>query len=115
MAAGPVAPVEKPAPGRTRPLPETDPAIEPPWHVILLDDDTHTYDYVIEMLMTLFDHSLKTAFKMARTVDECGRVIVATVHQELAELRQEQIQTYGPDPRLRESKGSMGCVIEPAE
>jgi ATP-dependent Clp protease adaptor protein ClpS len=41
-------------------------------------------------------------------------VIVVTTHKELAELRQEQIQSYGADPRLPESTGSMRAVIEPA-
>jgi ATP-dependent Clp protease adaptor protein ClpS len=47
-------------------------------------------------------------------VDGSGRVIVATVHKELAELRQEQIQEYGPDPDIPESTGSMNADIEPA-
>ena len=27
-----------------------------PWHVVLLDDNQHTYDYVIEMLMAIFGY-----------------------------------------------------------
>lgn len=112
MAAAPPAPVRRPAQPATQVLSEPD--LEPPYHVILLDDDEHTYDYVIEMLRTIFSHSFETAFLMADKVNSEGRVIVATVHKELAELRLEQIREYGADPRLPESKGSMSAVIEPA-
>ncbi|MCB1225068.1 MAG: ATP-dependent Clp protease adaptor ClpS [Verrucomicrobiales bacterium] len=91
-------------------LPDTD----PPYHVILLDDDDHTYAYVIEMLMAIFGHEFHLAQTMAETVDHQGRVIVATVHRELAELRKEQIETYGPDPRISSSPGSMSAQIEAA-
>ena len=29
---------------------------QPPYNVVLLDDDDHTYAYVIEMLKALFGH-----------------------------------------------------------
>lgn len=112
MAGPPSAPLRRPARPQTQVL--TEPDLEPPYHVILLDDDEHTYDYVIEMLRSIFGHSFETAFLMADTVNSEGRVIVATVHKELAELRLEQIREFGADPRLPESKGSMSAVIEPA-
>lgn len=97
-------------PVQPKPLPDQ----EPPYHVILHDDDDHTYEYVIEMLHAIFGHAVERAYQMAKEVDENGRVICATVHKELAELRQEQIQEYGPDPRLPKCKGSMSASIEPA-
>ena len=87
---------------------------EPLWHVILLNDDFHSFEYVVEMLATIFGHDIEKGFKMAKDVDENGRVIVATVHKELAELRQEQIHEYGPDPLIPECAGSMRADIEPA-
>ena len=53
----------------------------PRYHVILLDDDDHTYDYVIEMLMDIFGHSMSTAYEMACEVDSKKRVIVDTTHK----------------------------------
>ncbi len=85
----------------------------PLWHVILLDDDDHTYDYVIEMLMELFGHSTEAAYKMAQTVDNDGRVIVDTTTLERAELKRDQIHAYGRDWRLDRCKGSMSARIEP--
>ncbi len=112
----PVAPV-KPAQPKILPPTQTKPAPPPPeplWNVILLDDDEHTVDYVIQMLGSIFGHPPDLALKMAEEVNGSGRVIVATVHKELAELRQEQIQEYGPDPDVPECTGSMGADIEPA-
>lgn len=116
-ASSPAAP-KRPqvAPRKPRERPQTEPPqLEPPWHVILLDDDVHTYEYVIEMLQAIFAHSQQLAIKMAIEVDASGRVIVDTVHKELAELRQQQIEEYGPDKRVPECKGSMSALIECSE
>jgi ATP-dependent Clp protease adaptor protein ClpS len=116
-ATAPAAP-KRPqvAPQQPRVKPQvTPPAQEPPWHVILLDDEVHTHDYVIEMLGAVFGHSFELALRMAREVHASGRVIVATVHKELAELRQQQIEEYGPDKRVPECKVSMRATIECSE
>ena len=86
-----------------------------PWHVVLLDDDMHTYDYVIEMLQKLFRHSLQKAFLMAVEVDTRKRVVVATCHLEIAEHHQQQIHDYGPDWRIPGCKGAMSAKLERAE
>ena len=87
----------------------------PRYHVILLDDDAHTYDYVIEMLMAIFGHSREAAYAMACEVDAQKRVIVNTTHKERAEHKKEQIESYGADWRMPNCKGSMSATIEPAE
>lgn len=87
----------------------------PRYHVILLDDDDHTYDYVIEMLMDIFGHTMSTAYEMACEVDANKRVIVDTTHKEKAEHRKQQIESYGADWRMPNCKGSMSATIEPAE
>lgn len=88
---------------------------QPPYHVILLNDDDHTYDYVIRMLKQLFGYPVEKGFKMAEEVDKTGRVIVLTTSREHAELKQDQIHAFGADPLLPRCKGSMTAVIEPAE
>jgi len=82
--------------------------------VVLLDDDDHTYEYVIRMLSSLFGHSHEKAYQMAKEVDTQGRVIVDTTTRERAELKQEQIHAFGRDQRIRRCQGSMTAVIEPA-
>lgn len=86
----------------------------PPWNVVLLDDDDHTYAYVIEMLHNLFGHPVELAYLMALEVDTTGRVVVLTTHRERAELERDRIHAYGADPRIPHCKGSMSAIIEPA-
>jgi len=93
----------------------TQPRTAPLWHVVLLDDDDHTYAYVIEMLGKLFGYDREKAYRMACEVDSTGRVIVDTTTFERAEFKQQQIHAYGPDWRLGHSAGSMTAVLERAE
>lgn len=85
------------------------------YNVVLLDDNDHTYDYVIEMLMTIFEHGRTRAFEMACTVDLMGRVVVFTSTKKVVEDKKNEILSYGPDWRLSRSNGSMKAIIEPAE
>jgi len=104
------------------PRPAVAPAIEtieeerltPLFNVVLLDDDDHTYDYVIEMLGRIFMMPPEVAFKHAVEVDTAGRTVVMTCEREQAEFGRDQIQSYGADPRMTRSKGSMSAIIEPA-
>ncbi len=89
------------------------PLLIPQYNVILLNDETHSYDYVIEMLQKLFQHSYEMAFLMACEVDTFGRVIVLTTHKERAEFKRDQIRSFGPDHRMSISKSSMQAIIEP--
>ncbi len=84
------------------------------YNVVLLDDDQHTYDYVIDMLQRLFLVSAQQAFHHAEEVDTTGRTIVLTCELPAAEFGRDQIQSFGPDWRMPESKGSMSAIVEPA-
>lgn len=90
-------------------------SLAPRWHVVLLNDEDHTYEYVVEMLMKLFAMTPESAFLHACEVDASGRSIVDTTSKERAELKVEQIHAYGKDPRLPRCKGSMSAEMEPAE
>ena len=101
---------------QVRPRPNLDhrPKNQPPYHVILLDDDDHTYEYVIGMLRKLFGHTPEQAFQLAFDVDHNDRVILDTTTLERAELKRDQIHTFGRDWRIPRCQGSMSAVIEPA-
>ncbi len=102
-------------PGRTALMPASArPSTAPLYHVVLLDDDDHTYEYVVEMLCKLFQHSQEFAFKLACEVDGAGRAIVETTVLERAELKRDQIHAYGADRRLKRSRGSMSAKLERA-
>lgn len=88
--------------------------LAPLYNVVLLDDDQHTYDYVIEMLGRLFLFTQVEAFRHAVEVDTTGRTIVITCDLPQAEFGRDQIQAYGPDPRMPQSRCSMRAIVEPA-
>ncbi len=87
----------------------------PLYNVVLLNDDDHTYDYVIEMLQKIFCFSAEQAYNHAVEVDFTGRTILITCGLEEAEFGRDQILAYGPDPRIQRCRGSMSAVIEPAD
>ena len=93
---------------------DTSVQLQPLYHVILLNDEDHTYDYVIEMLQKIFGFSETTALSHAVEVDTNGTTILLTCELEKAEAKRDQIHRYGPDWRLPRSIGSMAAVIEPA-
>lgn len=86
--------------------------ILPLWNVVLLDDNDHSYDYVIEMLQSVFGHNPTLAFKMAVEVDTSGRVVVFTGPLEHAETKRDRIHNFGSDHRIQRSKGSMSAILE---
>ncbi len=84
------------------------------YRVILLDDDDHSYNYVIEMLQRIFYLSVRQALQHAVEVDLTGRTVLITCGRREAEFSRDQIQAYGPDPRIPRCRGSMSALIEPA-
>ena len=112
QAVEPKPPAAKPAP---KPATKPKAGELPPYHVVLLDDNEHTYEYVIDMLQSLFGHSEEQSFVLAEQVDRTGRAVVCTTHKERAELKRDQILGFGCDFRISNSKNSMKAVIEPAE
>jgi ATP-dependent Clp protease adaptor protein ClpS len=96
-------------------VPEEKTRRMPMYHVILLDDDHHTFDYVIAMMQELFGHPREKGFQIALEVHTNGRAICLTTTKERAELKVDQIHAYGADPlSANECKGSMTAVMEPA-
>ncbi len=93
---------------------DTSDQLQPLYHVILLNDEDHTYDYVIEMLEKIFGFSETTALAHAVEVDTKGTTILLTCELEKAEQKRDLIHSYGPDRRLPRSMGSMAAVVEPA-
>jgi ATP-dependent Clp protease adaptor protein ClpS len=87
----------------------------PMYRVVLLDDDDHTYDYVVEMLQKIFIFSVEQALRHAQEVDTAGRTVLITCELPEAEFARDQIHGYGRDWRLPRSKGSMSAIVEPAD
>lgn len=102
-----------PRPVATRSRMERAPEGPKLWNVILMDDDDHSYEYVVRLLQEVFGRTPETAYTMAKEVDTTGRVICTTTHLEHAELKQEQIHSFGPDKLIASCKGAMSAMLEP--
>ncbi len=98
---------------RRRASQQQKPKRQPRYHVILWDDDDHSYDYVITMMQSLFGHSAERSYEIAKQVDNRGRAICLTTTKEHAELKRDQIHAYGKDALIARSAGSMSASIEP--
>ena len=88
---------------------------QPRYHVRLWDDNEHTFVYVIRMLRDLFGYNFERGQQLAVKVDSIGSAVCYTTTKEHAELKRDQILSYGRDAMVAASSGSMGCSIEPEE
>jgi len=85
------------------------------YHVIILNDEEHSFEYVIEMLQTVFKIPYATAFAHTMEADSTGSSIVLTTSLEEAEQKRDQVHAYGPDWRMPNSRGSVAALVEPAQ
>ena len=90
------------------------PRRQPRYHVILWNDDDHSYDYVVEMMQKLFGHPREKGFQIAKEVDTQGKAVCLTTALEHAELKRDQILAYGKDDLIKNCTGSMHSTIEAA-
>src|SRR5262245_42890 len=85
----------------------------PPYNVVLLNDDDHTVEFVIEVLFKVFGYTLERCVQLTLMAHTSGRSIVWTGSKEVAELKVEQIRTFHQH-RDGADIGPLGCDIEPA-
>ena len=83
-------------------------------NVVLIDDDDHSYAYVIEMLGAVFGYGTEKAYVLASIVDNEGRVILETAGHAQVTEHQQKVHAYGADPRIPQCKGSMSAEVEDA-
>ncbi len=85
------------------------------YHVIILNDDGYSFDYVIEMLQKVLGISYAAAMAHTVEADTTGSSIVRTCGLSEAEQKRDVIHSYGPDWRMPNSRGSVTALVEPAE
>jgi ATP-dependent Clp protease adaptor protein ClpS len=103
---------KNPRPKRSEPTDK--PAFQPPYAVVVLNDNDHTYAYVIDTLCRVCHHTTEKAFKLAQQIDRTGRAAVWTGTLELAELKRDQIRGMGPDFYAKHPVTyPLGVVLEP--
>jgi ATP-dependent Clp protease adaptor protein ClpS len=100
---------------KAEPREETRTRLIPPYHVILLNDDHHSMEFVIEVLVKVLGCAHERAYQLMMEAHASGRAVIWTGPQEGAELKQEQVRTYHEQHwKTGRDLGPLGCEIEPA-
>lgn len=104
---------------QTVPLPTAESseatALEPLYELVLFDDDDHSYEYVIDMMNLLFNMSREQGFRVAYEVDHVGEAVVKTCPRDEAVAGVKAIHSFGPDPLMERSRGSMRAMARELE
>jgi ATP-dependent Clp protease adaptor protein ClpS len=97
-----VVPVEAPTVPRerptTRPREETRTKTQPPYAVVLHNDDVNGFDFVIGVLRKVFNYRRLKAFWLTLKVHCSGCGVIWSGTLEVAELKADQVRSCGPDP-----------------
>jgi ATP-dependent Clp protease adaptor protein ClpS len=87
----------------------------PPYHVILENDDYHSFEFVIGVLCKALGYSAERSYQLTMQAHTQGRAVVWTGPKEVAELKADQIRSFHEIRTTDQIKlGPLNCVIEPA-
>jgi ATP-dependent Clp protease adaptor protein ClpS len=90
------------------------PKLLPPYAVVVLNDDLHTFDYVVLTFQKVFGYAPERCFQLAMQIHEQGRGIVWSGPKEVAELKRDLVRSAGPDVfASKKVDWPLGCEIEP--
>ncbi|MBN9121227.1 MAG: ATP-dependent Clp protease adaptor ClpS [Planctomycetes bacterium] len=103
------------------PTPEVLPAEEtetrtrrqPPYAVILHNDDTNTMEFVVTVLRKVFGYTVEKCVKLMLEAHEKGKAAVWIGALEVAELKADQIRSCGADPLVKKGGHPLGVSVEP--
>jgi ATP-dependent Clp protease adaptor protein ClpS len=95
----------------TRPQEKTIERVKEPdeYRVILLNDDYTTMDFVVMILVDIFNKNLADANRIMLDVHEKGRGIVGKYPWDIAATKAEQVHAMA-----RENEFPLKCIVEPA-
>ena len=65
----------------------------PRWKVILLNDDVTTFQFVTELLQSLFHKQHAEAVRLTREIHESGSALITVTSLERAELYVQQVRS----------------------
>lgn len=84
--------------------------VKPPhlYNVVYVNDNTTTFDFVVDTLMTIFGHTYESAEVITVQIHEAGSAIVATLAYELAEQKSVEVVTLA-----RKCKFPLQVRVEP--
>jgi len=102
--------VEPPAAVKTAPREKTKPKRQPPYAVILHNDNFNGFDFVVGVLRKVFNYDRVKAHQLTMAAHTSGRSIVWSGVREVAELKADQIRSCGPDP-VAKAKGALALQV----
>jgi ATP-dependent Clp protease adaptor protein ClpS len=87
----------------------------PPYHVILENDDHHSFEFVVDVLRKALGYASERAHQLTMQAHTTGRAAVWTGSKEVAELKADQIRTFHEVRAFDGAQlGPLDCRIEPA-
>jgi ATP-dependent Clp protease adaptor protein ClpS len=111
-----VAVASPPLPKRRRKKRPADakPKKQPPYAVVVLNDDEHSFEFVVETFSKVFGYPREKSFSLASQIHNSGRGIVWSGSREVAEFKRDQIRSCGPDFHAAKKVAfPLGVTIEP--
>ena len=93
---------------------ETRTKRQPPYAVILHNDDSNTMEFVVFVLRKVFGYTVEKCVKLMLEAHEKGKAAVWIGALEVAELKAEQIRAEGADPDAVKAGHPLGVSVEPA-
>lgn len=86
----------------------------PPHHVILENDDHHSFEFVMETLQKALGFDEQKAYLVTHEAHTSGRAVAWTGSKEVAELKVEQIRGFHEIRADGRKLGPLSCLVEPA-
>jgi ATP-dependent Clp protease adaptor protein ClpS len=87
---------------------------QPPYAVVLHNDDVNGFDFVIEVLRKVFHYDQLKSEQLTLQAHKTGRSAIWSGSLEVAELKADQVRSCGPDPRmLAQGALPLRVTIEP--
>jgi ATP-dependent Clp protease adaptor protein ClpS len=89
-----------------------DPLARGPRHsLIVLNDDTHSFDYVLELLQEVLGTSVERANEFVFVIDRAGQCVVFTGSREEVLDKRDRIRARGADPAMSRSTGPLRVEV----
>jgi ATP-dependent Clp protease adaptor protein ClpS len=86
----------------------------PPFNVILENDDHHSMEFVISVLLKALVYNEQRCFQLMMQAHTAGQAVVWTGSKEVAELKLEQMLSFHEIQPSGKKLGPLGVRIEPA-